>query len=335
MRSSVGRIAETLVTTHTGLALCYFELLKDTCLCLNLHRIKYHSNQQLPLTLVYRPPRSQQSNIPWTHWSHSSTYSASLRLPKQAIMGSSAPSDVLIEVITQPEDFHQAAEVAINAFGHQVHDGVYIAMTPGWDTPEGVAASGERLAKRWRSVSKDVNGRPNTIFLKATVPDPENSAQRRIAGLAIWMQASAVEGHGEPQPTDLKKALGLESLYPGNEAEQRYLAQCIASLQKQRAEVIKQTATKSPPAVFVLDLCAVDPKFQGRGAAKKLVQWGLEEAQRRGGIECILEGSAMGRHVYSKLGFKQEGPEIEYVVDEEFANRDRPSNIFMRTGNSQ
>ncbi|KAF9880160.1 GNAT family protein [Colletotrichum karsti] len=241
-------------------------------------------------------------------------------------------SDLRIEVITQEEDFHQAAEVSINAFGHQVHDGVYVAMNPGWDTPEGVAASGERMASRWRSITEDNQGRPNTVFLKATIPDPDNEGRRRIAGLAIWMQASAVEGYGEPHPTDLKKALGLESLYPGNESEQRYLAQCMASLHKQRAEVIKQKATASPPAVFVLDLCAVDPKFQGRGAAKRMVQWGLDEAQRRGGIECILEGSSMGRHVYSKLGFKQEGPEMEYTVDEEFLDRKRPSNIFMRTG---
>ncbi|TDZ38749.1 hypothetical protein C8034_v009659 [Colletotrichum sidae] len=245
-----------------------------------------------------------------------------------------SPSSVVIEPITDESDFHHVAEAAINAFGHQVHDGVYMAMNPGWDTPEGVRASGERMASRWRSVGKDREGRPTTVFLKATVPDPEDAGKRRIAGLAIWMQASAVEGHGEPHPSKekLKQALGLEALYPGNETEQRYLAQCMSSLHKQRAEVIEQKATASPPAVFVLDLCAVDPKFQGRGAAKQLVQWGLDEAERRGGLEAILEGSSMGRHVYAKLGFKQEGPEMAYHVDEEFAARERPSNIFMRTG---
>ena len=40
----------------------------------------------------------------------------------------------------------------------------------------------------------------------------------------------------------------------------------------------------------------------------------------------------MGRRVYAKLGFQQEGGEIPYVVDEEFRQRDMPSNVFMRTG---
>ena len=40
----------------------------------------------------------------------------------------------------------------------------------------------------------------------------------------------------------------------------------------------------------------------------------------------------MGRHVYEKLGFHQEGGEVEYDVAEEFKNRPLPSNIFMRTG---
>ncbi|KAF6837088.1 GNAT family protein [Colletotrichum musicola] len=247
--------------------------------------------------------------------------------------GQQDPSDLRIEVITDAADFHQAAEVSINAFGHQVRDGVYMLMNPGWDNPAGVAASGERIAARFRAVTTDNQGRPNTIFLKATIPDPDNSGKRRIAGAAIWMQASNVEGHGEPNPTDMKKALGLEELYPGNEAEQRYLAQCIGSLHKRRAEVVREKEKASPPAVFVLDMCAVDPKFQGRGAAKKLVQWGLDEAKRRG-LEAILEGSTMGRRVYVKLGFKQEGGEIEYNVDEEFASRDRPSNVFMRTGSA-
>ncbi|KAF4867736.1 hypothetical protein CGCSCA1_v013093 [Colletotrichum siamense] len=244
---------------------------------------------------------------------------------------SAGPQEPLIEVITQAEDFHQAADAAINAFCHQARDGVYMGMNPGWDTPEGVAASAERMAARWRSVTANKQGQPNTVFLKATVPDPERPGQRRIAGMAIWLQASAVEGYGEPSPADLKKSLGVDALYPDNETEQRYLAQCIGSLHRRRTEVIKQKATANPPAVFALDLCAVDPKFQGRGAAKKLVLWGLDEAKRRGGLEAILEGSSMGRHVYSKLGFKQEGPEIEYHVDD-FPERSRPSNIFMRTG---
>ncbi|KAK1960902.1 acetyltransferase [Colletotrichum eremochloae] len=244
-------------------------------------------------------------------------------------------SDVRIEVILQPDDFTQVAEVVSNAFGHQVHDGVFTSMNPGWDTPEGLAKQASSMAKRHGSVTKNNKGEPNTIFLKATLPDPGQPDQRIIAGMAIWVQQSAVDGHGDPPPKDLIKELNLEATFPGNEAEQRYAAACMASLHKRREEVIREKATSDEPAVFVLDMCAVDPKFQGKGIAKKLVQWGLEEAKRRGGLELLLEASTMGRHVYSKLGFKQDGPEIEYEVDEQFAHRERPSNIFMRTGEVQ
>ncbi|TQN65749.1 hypothetical protein CSHISOI_09660 [Colletotrichum shisoi] len=244
-------------------------------------------------------------------------------------------SEVRIEVITQPEDFTQVNEVVCNAFGRQVRDGVFISMNPGWDTPEGQAFHASRMADRFGSVTENSKGERNTVFLKATVPDPERPGQRRIAGMAIWAQQSAVEGHGDAPPKDLIKDLDLESIFPGNEAEQRYAAACIGSLHKRREEVIREKAASDEPAVFVLDMCAVDPAFQGKGIAKKLVQWGLDEAKRRGGLELLLEASSMGRHVYSKLGFKQEGPEIEYEVEEQFAHRDRPSNIFMRTGGGQ
>ncbi|OHE91916.1 acetyltransferase [Colletotrichum orchidophilum] len=246
--------------------------------------------------------------------------------------GAGQNADVRVEVISQPEDFTQVAEVVRDAFGHQARDGVFISMNPDWDTPEGLVRSAERMAHRLSTVNKNNKGEPNSVYLKATVPDPENAGQRRIVGMAIWAQQSAVEGHGDPPSKDSIKELGLESVFPGNEAEQRYAAACMSSLHKRRKEVIAEKATADQPAVFVLNMCSVDPKFQGKGIAKKLVQWGLDEAKRRGGLELLLEASSMGRHVYAKLGFKQEGPEIEYDVEEQFVHRERPSNIFMRTG---
>ena len=41
----------------------------------------------------------------------------------------------------------------------------------------------------------------------------------------------------------------------------------------------------------------------------------------------------MGRAVYRRLGFKDEGTgDIEWEVDEEFKTWDKPPNIFLRTG---
>ncbi|KPM39694.1 hypothetical protein AK830_g6871 [Neonectria ditissima] len=244
-------------------------------------------------------------------------------------MTGSNPSDLRIELITNAEDIAASFDCTCKTFGSQTHDGIWIAMNPGWDTPEGRAKGIQRMAQRWAAVARDDDGELNTMFLKATLPDPQRSGERALVGVAIWVQASTIQGRGDIPAEDLRTAMDLEAVYPGNEAEQRYACQLDRSLHRRRIEVIREKATASPPAVMVLDLCVVDPAFQGRGIAKKLVQWGLDEARRRGGLEAVLEASSMGRHVYAKLGFRQE-MEIEYHVDAEFADRDRPSNVFMR-----
>lgn len=238
-------------------------------------------------------------------------------------------SDLQIEPITNAQDIVDGFDCLCSTFGRQTRDGIWIAMNPGWDTPSGAAQAAARMVDRWRTTTRDSKGNANTTFLKATLPRKEGG--RTIVGMAIWLQASAVEGHGDRPVEDMGEAVDLEVLYPGNPAEQRYVCQLDRSLHGRRIEVVKEKAGESQPAVMVLDLCVVDPAFQRRGIARELVRWGLSEAERRGGLEAITEASSMGRHVYTKLGFHQEGPEIEYAVDAEFAGRDRPSNIFMRT----
>ncbi|KKY32495.1 putative gnat family acetyltransferase [Diaporthe ampelina] len=237
-----------------------------------------------------------------------------------------------IEVINQVGDFTSAFESAAKCFGDQINDAVWTAMNPGWDTPEGKAAGAARLAARWRSTTTNKDGNPNTVFLKATLPDPQRPDQRILVGFAIWAQLSVVEGYGDKPSTDLSRSVDLEVLYPGNPAEQRFLSQAYSSLLKQRVETVRLKEGAHPPATFVLDLCVVDPAFQRRGIALKLVQWGVEEAERRDGLEATTEASAMGRHVYIKLGFKPVA-DVEYKVDEDvIKGRTLPPNLFMRTG---
>ncbi|KAH7029028.1 uncharacterized protein B0I36DRAFT_228784, partial [Microdochium trichocladiopsis] len=252
-----------------------------------------------------------------------------------------------------------------NAFGRQTRDALWRGMNPSWDTPAGARASAERTLQRWKSITTDKDGQRNTIYLIATipttpdaaaaasahVPDGENEA-RTIVGIAIWAQISEVPGYGDPVHPDIRDADGkgynlAAELYPDDKREQRYIAQAIASLVKRRKEVIREKAAAfenrtllegEKPANFHLDLCVVDPVWQRRGIAQKLVGWGLAEARRRGGLECSTEASDMGRGAYMKLGFKPEGDEpkdIVFEVDEEFKNEGRaslPPNLFLRTG---
>lgn len=236
-----------------------------------------------------------------------------------------------ISAIEDELDFVGVFECSAKAFAEQINDGIWTAINPGWDTPKGKAAGVARFAQRWRSVTKDKHGRPNTVFLKATLADPDRPGQRRIVGTAIWAQLSMVQGHGEQPSTKLGTPEDLKGIYEGDEALQRVACQVWASLMDPRVAVVKAKESADPPATFVLDLCAVDPDFWRRGIAQRLVQWGLDEAQRRGGLESTTEASVMGRHVYQKLGFKPVA-EIDYEVDQELLHgRTLPSNLFMRT----
>ncbi|KAL2810735.1 hypothetical protein BJX63DRAFT_422834 [Aspergillus granulosus] len=248
-------------------------------------------------------------------------------------------SEVRVEPITSASDFPRFFDITALTFGHQIGDGIWSAFNPAWDTPSGREAGISRLVSRWSSTTRDRNGSPNTIFLKAVVPrngrESEGGQGEDIAGVAIWVQASNVAGYGDKPVTDVSHAMDLNTLYPGDLNEQRYLRQVDASLHGRRVEMVNEIAGSDSPAVFVLDLCVVDPAFQRRGIAKKLVEWGLKEAKRRGGLEAVTEASAMGRHVYRQLGFVQEGGEMECRVDEQFQGRPWPSNVFMRTGRPQ
>ncbi|KAL2060994.1 hypothetical protein VTL71DRAFT_9046 [Oculimacula yallundae] len=245
-------------------------------------------------------------------------------------------TQVRIEQITDTEDFTRCFSIAASAFGTQTADGIWTAFYPNWNTPEGAISGAQRMLERWEHRTFDAAGNPNVVYLKATIPDPSSSesgdGKEVIAGMAIWVQASMDKAYGDAPDTDFAKDLQVEEIYPGDEPGQRFLCQVFGSLTKQRFKAIKEAATRNPPAILGLDLCAVDPTFQRRGVAAELVKWGLEEARRRGGLEAVLEASKKGRGVYAKLGFKQEGEEIKYVIDDEFKDRVLPSNIFMRTG---
>ena len=45
---------------------------------------------------------------------------------------------------------------------------------------------------------------------------------------------------------------------------------------------------------------------RGKGAARLLIQWGIEQAEKKG-VPAYLEAGVMGRPVYEKMGFRQVG----------------------------
>ncbi|KAI1749584.1 putative GNAT family acetyltransferase [Xylaria castorea] len=134
-----------------------------------------------------------------------------------------------------------------------------------------------RLLRRWQSATKNKEGQANTS------------------------QASFVDDHGD-QPTD--SPADLITPLPPREA-----------LREPNVSLAREKASSNSPAMFTLDTCAVDPAFQRRGVAGKLVERGLQKAKRRG-------------------DWKGAGEYLVYEVDEEFRHRDKPAILLMGTAAS-
>lgn len=236
-------------------------------------------------------------------------------------------ANVRLEIMSDPKDFGEAITLQGEAFGIQTKDGYWLAMNPGWDNQQGLAILVDRFTGLLKKGTKNKDGQPNSVHLKAVVTD-EFTGTDKIVGYAIWTQYSEVDGYGVPV-SDIPE---LEKLYPNNEGEQRYLRSIGRALMSSRKVAIAEKAKETPPAMYICDCCAVLPDYQGRGIARKLIQWGVDEAKERGGLECGLEASVMGRRVYQKMGFVDLGPITRN--DGEFPERAFPDTIWMRNGTS-
>lgn len=255
--------------------------------------------------------------LPGTRWQppFPKTYSPSLS------------TDIRVEPVDNADDFAQFYRCMSAAFGEQVKSSLWMMMNPNWDTAEGQKQGALRYLKRWQSITNTKDGHPNTVMLKATLRDPQDGFRIKIVGAAVWTQFSFVEGCGIP-PTDRHPDIPI--LEPD---EGRFATQIYRSLWRRRVSFAREKAASDSPVMFTLDICAVHPDFQRLGIGKKLTAWGIEEAKRRGGLECTTEASLMGRAVYQRLGFTAEGEEKNILIelDEEFKHRDKPQTMFMRT----
>ncbi|TGO20838.1 hypothetical protein BPAE_0262g00150 [Botrytis paeoniae] len=65
---------------------------------------------------------------------------------------------------------------------------------------------------------------------------------------------------------------------------------------------------------WYLEIIATKPEFQGKGAAGKLMRWGLERADEDG-VETYLEASPVGKEVYEHFGFGEKA-RLVVPVDE-------------------
>jgi GNAT superfamily N-acetyltransferase len=157
----------------------------------------------------------------------------------------------------------------------------YTRSEPFWDAcwPEHWTEAGRRQgAERW----KDINhADPDTTFLKAV---DENGT---IIGMAKWnfyvdtvrdLPKEASEDGGE---------------YWSNETDKAFAKELLQDFLKLRQGAIDRTGGN----LANLDILAIHPAYQRRGAGARLVEWGTKKADDLG-IEAVVESSIFGRGLY-------------------------------------
>lgn len=82
-------------------------------------------------------------------------------------------------------------------------------------------------------------------------------------------------------------------------------------------------------AHWYLEIVATRPEWQGKGAAGRLMRWGLEKADEEG-VETYLEASPDGKPIYEHFGFKEVGRLIVDLEGKENAlNEKEFVEVFM------
>ena len=66
---------------------------------------------------------------------------------------------------------------------------------------------------------------------------------------------------------------------------------------------------KDQPCWILMHMLTRSSK-RGKGAARLLIQWGIEQAERKG-VPAYLEAGVMGKPIYEKIGFRQVGELME------------------------
>ncbi|KAB8259385.1 hypothetical protein BDV32DRAFT_159305 [Aspergillus pseudonomiae] len=157
-------------------------------------------------------------------------------------------------------------------------------------TPEEVSASPCRANKISR-VSENWDKDPTCYFLKAVDDD-----SGEMVAFAKWHVY-----HGEAGLTKWRASVrtdeGMEIPTGANEEGFRF---CKGKLLEKRREFFGEEGRDH----CLLALLATDPRYERRGAASLLTQWGCDFADRLG-IECYLEASKKGYPVYKRKRFEE------------------------------
>lgn len=162
--------------------------------------------------------------------------------------------------------------------GYDFHEAIW-----GVNTTHNRQQSEDRLRQKWQQT-------PNLRVVKCL-----DSRTGALMAWCIWDAIPATLSHDEAVQEDIMTNCD----WLQGEARALARAHLIPAIHK-RWEIMKGRAY-----MLLTNLCTA-PEHRGRGAARALVQWGLDEAKQMG-IPAYCEASDMSLELYGKIGFKQVG----------------------------
>jgi GNAT superfamily N-acetyltransferase len=182
-----------------------------------------------------------------------------------------SPPSFNISLVESEDDFQGLAAVEFAAFA-----GPQTTLLFGPSNTPAINAS--RQLNNWKLD-------PTTRYLKAFLPSGE------IIGMAKWNFFDTPGPH-YPWPKD--------GYAP--DANLKFLRWFFGSSDQKRNEVM---VGRGKGYLYMAILC-VGPEWQRMGVGKRLLEWGLEKADREG-LEVWIEASPAGKGLYEKMGWREVG----------------------------
>ncbi|KAJ6140617.1 hypothetical protein N7470_010413 [Penicillium chermesinum] len=116
-------------------------------------------------------------------------------------------------------DFERFFDIGIACFVKQLNDGFWTHVHPGYDTEAGRKAAIARLVARFNSATTNHAGQNNTVF-KEPSRHGHNLVRARSPASPPWVRPPPSRAMATSRFRDLAEAMGLNALYPEQEAEQ-------------------------------------------------------------------------------------------------------------------
>ncbi|KAK6954382.1 hypothetical protein Daesc_004349 [Daldinia eschscholtzii] len=126
------------------------------------------------------------------------------------------------------------------------------------------------------------------------------SGSSDIVGFCIWFREDGDEKGEKDQIIEKKQPLLSNPLVSAPNASMMARTCRLPSSSYYFCPEIKNS-----PQYGIMDI-AVHPEFQGRGVARRLVEWGINKAKEEA-IPIELSATPAGSKLYTKLGFKKVG----------------------------